>query len=547
MIRELIETGIPSNATGIIFSQVAATLGAGFWSDIFTAFQWFYATICAVSLTLCFSGSRIKLVRTCFFTTLLAAEEQLEFSFIRIVISYAFRLYMSESLNNVVLALNLWNFGCMVGLPFYGLLSQKINRRAPLLVVSIFAIAMFITLSTVTGNIVCRQAGFAARDFVSNHLDGSSRKVRAFIPPSTVKQASGQLGMDVFGLDYRHVCLLLMLIGFAVSSAAATHTVLLDLFQIEHDCRCMFLFHGWIVLYGAPQAGVILGNVFFQLLDVQQALFALIAHRLYCMIIMLGCSESKGWEVRSVTEEVGLPCYMKALYYSMYLWPQGCGELSNMTVYMLHDRRHVGSADLGRSCFSSCRDRTLENLVFFHVLTQLLHIPSIGLMFVVIIGTPNPLYISLYQDSFFVGRGLGGCEAYWGIFRPLVPVFVGQYAAIGRIPLFLSFCESMRCLGTFMAINRWTAELFCGNPMACWRSQYLYSHAPFYDSGSDVGNINYSTWYLFTKSQKRQCCCPYRKLKPDAPEKCCPPCCKGPLVEESGGCPCPCCCSSCSA
>merc|ERR1712025_255347 len=112
---------------------------------------------------------------------------------------------------------------------------------------------------------------------------------------------------------------------------------------------------------------------------------------------------------------------------------------------------------------------------------------------------------------------------------------------------FLGVCESLKSLGHFMAMARWPNQMFCGDPMACWRSQYLYSHAIHYNCAGDHGNINYVNWYLFAKSQKRQCCCPYRKLKPDAPEKCCPPCCLGPLVEETGGCPCPCCCSSCAA
>jgi len=300
-------------------------------------------------------------------------------------------------------------------------------------------------------------------------------------------------------------------------------------------------------VYCAPKAGCLLGNVSFQIAGVQEAFFTLVVHRAYCIIIMLGCSESKGWEVRAVGEEVGLPCYMKALYYSMYLWPQGCGEISNMTVYMMHDKRHSKSSTVGKVCFTACRENSGKALTFWHFAMQLLHIPTIGMMFFVIAVTPDPLNLSLYQDTYFLAEGLKGCEAYWGIFRPSVPLFVGQYAEIGRIPLFLSWCESMRCLGTFMSIGRWPAQLLCADPMACWRSQYLFSHAPFYNSGGDTGNIRYSVWYLFAKSQKRQCCCPYRKLKPDAPEKCCPPCCRGPLVEETGGCPCPCCCSSCSA
>merc|ERR1712146_133860 len=111
----------------------------------------------------------------------------------------------------------------------------------------------------------------------------------------------------------------------------------------------------------------------------------------------------------------------------------------------------------------------------------------------------------------------------------------------------MGVCDSMRHLGIFLSDARWPTQLLCGDPMNCWRSQYTYSHALFSNINGDGGNATYVIWYCFAKSQRRQCCCPYRKLKPDAPEKCCPPCFLGPLVEETGGCPCPCCCASCSA
>merc|ERR1719321_2530868 len=142
-------------------------------------------------------------------------------------------------------------------------------------------------------------------------------------------------------------------------------------------------------------------------------------------------------------------------------------------------------------------------------------------------------------------RTFEGSDGCW-VFVSIYPAFVGQYLALSSALLFLSIGVGLRNLGHFMAISRWPTQLGCGDPMNCWRSQYLYSHAIFHNCGGDQGNVHYVCWYLFVKSQRRQCCCPYRKLKADAPEKCCPPCCLGPFVEDSGGCPCPCCCASCA-
>merc|ERR1711904_727939 len=175
-----------------------------------------------------------------------------------------------------------------------------------------------------------------------------------------------------------------------------------------------------------------------------------------------------------------------------------------------------------------------------------MHIPTIGCMFISMLFTPNPLNLSLMMEWFNMHRCNEGNENQM-LFIAVYPSFVGQYMKILDVALFLGICESIRNLGHFMAIGRWPNQMFCGDPMACWRSQYLYSHAIFYNCGGDASNISYVNWYLFCKSQKRQCCCPYRKLKADAPEKCCPPCCLGAFVEETGGCPCPCCCGSCSA
>lgn len=190
----------------------------------------------------------------------------------------------------------------------------------------------------------------------------------------------------------------------------------------------------------------------------------------------------------------------------------------------------------------------VDHITFFlvGVLFQWLYMPTIAYMFFGTLFTPSPLNSSLMMETANMWRTQEGYEHVY-LYISLYPAFVGTYMEITSIPYFLGVCDAMRNLGHFLAIGRWPVQLYCGDPMACWRSQYLYSHAIFYNCGGDGGNINYACWYLCCKSQKRQCCCPYRKLKPDAPEKCCPPCCLGPLVEETGGCPCPCCCASCSS
>merc|ERR1719265_909800 len=156
------------------------------------------------------------------------------------------------------------------------------------------------------------------------------------------------------------------------------------------------------------------------------------------------------------------------------------------------------------------------------------------------------LWASLSMDYFNVMDQMGAWECIY-IFPTIYPAFMWSYCKREDMPVLLGACNGLRALGDFLQWSRWPNQLLCGDPMACWRSQYLFSHAIFYNTAGDGGNITYVNWYLCVKSQRRQCCCPYRKLKSEAPEKCCPPCCLGPLVEKEGGCPCPCCCASCSS
>jgi len=239
----------------------------------------------------------------------------------------------------------------------------------------------------------------------------------------------------------------------------------------------------------------------------------------------------------------GSPCYLKGLYGALWLWPQGSRYIVDMMAYTLSSRY---SYKMGTWAYLLCtrpRGNRLLTAVLMLAFTKHIYMPTIGLMFWLNVGVPNPLVVSLYMELINMDFFMGACDNvyYW---HHLYPAFVSEY--MHSCAVFLGICEAMRHLGSFLTLLGWPAVLFCGDPMKCWRSQYLHSHGGFYDAGGNQGNISYICWYLFSKSQKRQCCCPYRKLKADAPEKCCPPCCLGPLVEETGGCPCPCCCASCS-
>lgn len=289
--------------------------------------------------------------------------------------------------------------------------------------------------------------------------------------------------------------------------------------------------------------GCVFASLCIILLDVDGAFIALLLHRIFCLILVCISAESKGWE-REITV-TGSPCYLKSLYYAMYLWPQGSAQWVDMLTYMAYDRQHMRASVAGQAPLRIANGRMMS-IFLYSCLWKWMHLPTIAIIFFLNLLTANPLYASLCMEWFNLYRVSEGFETYW-LFISAYPAFVGQYLEVEGVVVFLSFCESLRSLGTFLAILRWPGQLHCGDPMNCWRSQYLYSHAIFYNCGGDQGNITYVIWYCFAKSQKRQCCCPYRKLKPDAPEKCCPPCCSGPLVEESGGCPCPCCCASCSA
>lgn len=206
-------------------------------------------------------------------------------------------------------------------------------------------------------------------------------------------------------------------------------------------------------------------------------------------------------------------------------------------------RYHMSALMLGRSINSSAAALWVNTLLDAFLL-NLIHVPAIGFMYYKN-GQPPPLAYSLYMEFASINRH-DGANGQVYVVMAVFPVFVATYTRIQDIAWFLAVCDSMRHLGTQLFNLGWAGLLNCSDPTQCWRSQYLYSHKIFDDMGGASGRWNQIIWYLFCKGQKRQCCCPYRKLKADAPEKCCNPCCAGPYVEESGGCPCPCCCASCA-
>lgn len=269
----------------------------------------------------------------------------------------------------------------------------------------------------------------------------------------------------------------------------------------------------------------------------------------HCLALLVLGQETRNyetsWKDSREPERLKNPCWMKGLYYAMFLWPQGVIAMMEVTTYMLYGRHHLPPHEVGFIYNRAFYGGLISGNLIPDVAFRVVHVPVIGRMFWMMVVHPNPLWTSMFMEFFNVYRHVEGWTQYLYWFS-CYPIFAASYMHADGLPWLLGVCDSMRHLGTFMSDARWPSMLLCGDPMYCWRSQYTYSHGLFYNIGGDGGNLNYITWFLFCKSQKRQCCCPYRKLKADAPEKCCPPCCLGPYVEESGGCTCPCCCASCS-
>lgn len=544
MMRYLIESKLPQPALVLLMVSWNEGIGKGFYEIFWIIMQFFYLPIIAIVVPIYLNLPRTNPVRAAVPANLIAVQESLEFQFCRILITRLMILHMSLNTNYLVAALSFFYLGALVGCVFYGTICSKMKRRVALILAIVLSSAVLVVSSILTSNMMTRSLSLKERDFYSDGNMGS-RKIRPFLDPNLAKALTNELSFEgAFSNEFNHCCLLLIFTGVALSTCSVTQTIFLDLWSTEVNSRHSMLIHSLSFHWLGPLVGPMFASMLEVQVNIPGAFIAILFHKVICLILVLGSVETKGWD-RAVNVS-GSPCYLKALYYLLYLWPQGSGHVIDMFTYMFHNRQHLRSSTAGH--VSGIRWQVARPLIFFLIskLLEWLYIPTIGGMLFGAVLTPNPLNLSVCMDFFIYWRTVEQYEMYYYLIALYSPL-AGQYMEITSIPLFLSFCEAFRNFGHFMAISRWPNQLFCGDPMNCWRSQYLYSHAIFYNCGGDQGNISYIVWYLFAKSQKRQCCCPYRKLKPDAPEKCCPPCCAGPLVEETGGCPCPCCCASCSA
>jgi hypothetical protein len=545
MLRNLMEHAIPVNQWGLVVQQSWNEIGetsAGLFLECLLMTYVGGAMGALVIIKTMLPRTHPASAVTPAMST--AFHELFEYNCCRLLITFLFMQHMSLNTTYMVVCVSFFHVGAFVGCVFHGVMGAKINRKVSLSIGLIMTITMYVVFSLWSSNVMMKGLNFQDREFLDNHTTGS-RKIRPFVDPNLVKALGNELGFSgAFTNDFNIACLLFIFTGFALSTVSTTLTMVVDVFSTETVCRNGLLVHGLWYWWAGQWMGCLTGGMYYIFFDIDGSFIALVVHKVMCLIIVLMSAETKGWN-RTV-EVTASPCYLKALYYAMYLWPQGDGCIQDLMVFMIHSRQHWNSARAGHHMWSQLQvNRTLAWFCW-SIFWRLLHIPTIGGMFLAMLASPSPLNVSLCMEWFNIHRLVEGFEAYW-LFVSIYCAFVGQYLRIEDVPFFLSVCESMRNLGSFLAISRWPSQLLCGDPMNCWRSQYLFSHAIFQNSGGDAGNINYVNWYLFVKSQKRQCCCPYRKLKPDAPEKCCPPCCIGPFVEDTGGCPCPCCCASCSA
>lgn len=542
-MRDLMTGAVPSSVHGLLYSQIGMTTGRinlEIWAH-FTPLL--FMGVILPLFTILTHLPKAHPVRVSVPGYIVAINEAMQYQMAKILATYLFALHAAFNTNYVYGGISFFFIGGIVGCVFHGLIAQKLTRRIAMMMGLLFGCAMFVTMSSVAGSMMTTTYNMGDRNFLMNGNEGG-RRIRPFLAQLTAKEVTNEWGFyAAFPPDFNRWCLIQVFVGFGISTCAVTQSVLLDTYHNEVDSRASFFVYGAAVSEIGRFMGLMWATMMYCFLDIPGAYLTQLIYQVFCMVVVLISQESKGFE--RDTTVTGFPCYLKSLYYAMYLYPQGSGLIADMTVFWMHDKQHWHSATAGEICHTrACVGKILQWWIW-GCLLRFLYIPTIGGMFLAVFFTPNPLNASLAMEWGQMWRIYEGFEHYH-LFAHIYPAFVGMYLENSSVPVFLGICESMRCLGTWLQINRWPMQMFCGDPMACWRSQYLYSHATMYNSGGDGGNICYVTWYLMAKSQKRQCCCPYRKLKPDAPEKCCPPCCMGPLVEETGGCPCPCCCASCS-
>merc|ERR1712193_225645 len=107
--------------------------------------------------------------------------------------------------------------------------------------------------------------------------------------------------------------------------------------------------------------------------------------------------------------------------------------------------------------------------------------PIIGIMFWMVLACSGNhlLNASLSMDLYNVYDYVNSKQSQW-MFMALYPTFLACYVKSCDMTIINGVCCAMFHLGTFMAHGRWPSQLLCGDPMNCWRGQYLYSHAIFY-------------------------------------------------------------------
>lgn len=471
-------------------------------------------------------------------------QENFEYNALRFGIAYLFCNHMNLTTTHVAACVSFFHVGALVGCVFFGCVCAKATRKISIIMSLIFSAVMYIVLSVIMGGFLSKRMSMHERDFLGDGNSGG-RKIRPFIDPNLAKGLTNELGFEgAFSTAFNHMVLLVIILGFTMGTDGVSHTWILDVFCHESECRSACVLASCMKWWLGNLCGSLFGALWYINTDCDGLMICIALNKIWVLLLVAMNPETKGWERKVAVQDT--PCYLKGLYYACFLWPQGTGEVANLQTFYIYDMQHLRASTAGHlGCWRWNQGRVTGSGVF-SLAIQRLYIPTIGGMFLAATAVPNPLNISLFCEWFNRFRTMEGLD--WTfMWIGIYPAFVGQYMAIESCGFFLGACAGLRQLAHFLAIGRWPTQLLCGDPMACWRGQYLFSHAIFYNCGGDHGNINYVNWYCGMKSQKRQCCCPYRKLKADAPDKCCPPCCLGPFVEETGGCPCPCCCASCSA
>jgi hypothetical protein len=545
MIRNLFEGPTPLSHASLYLAATTQDFG-GQSNSIYGNYMmgWFCVFLSfLVTVRKCFPKAHP--LRSSFPIWYTGGQEMVEFTMMRIIMTNYFFIHHRLNTNYLATYVAFYHVGGLVGSVFYGCIYPKLGAKLTVIIHVILSGVTYIVMSMVVGGQMNRTLTMNDRDYFMNG-GGGSKKVRALVDQVLAKNLGAAFGFEG-GLPntYNYCILLTLFMGFTNNASAATTTPLLEQWSLSESAgRRAMLMKCFVYWSCAPAIGICLGELLYILLDIHGTfLFMAIYKLVTCLIACLDYADSDNMRVDGPT---GNPCYMKGFYYASYLWPQGNAHVSDMLIFMMHSRWKQSSPLLGHNLGHKPYHGMASSCCFFEFNCTQLHIPTIGGLLLAIGAAPNPLWSSLYMEWFNLYDTTCGFYVIY-LWVSMWPAFAAIYMSYPALAFLIGVNEGLRNLGHFFGIGRWPNQLFCGDPMACWRSQYLYSHAVFYNSGGDHGNVNYVMWYLFSKAQKRQCCCPYRKLKPDAPERCCPPCCLGPLVEETGGCPCPCCCSSCSS